>query len=47
MANDTHSAERLKQLHQRMEQWRLTRHQHGPMPGELLDKATALARSLG
>lgn len=47
MENDTHSAERLKQLHQRMEQWRLTRHQHGPMPGERWDEATSLARSLG
>jgi hypothetical protein len=47
MANDTHAAERLKQLHQRIEQWRLTRRQHGPMPGELWDEATALARSLG
>src|SRR5690242_207549 len=47
MANDTHPAERLKQLHQRIEQWRLTRHQHGPMPGELWEEATWLARSLG
>ena len=47
MANDTYAAERLKQLHQRIEQWRLTRHQHGPMPGELWDEATSLARSLG
>jgi len=47
MANDTHSAERLKQLHQRIEQWRLTRTQHGPMPGEHWEEATWLARSLG
>src|SRR5690242_8398016 len=47
MADDTHSAERLKQLHQRIEQWRLTRTQHGPMPGEHWEEATWLARSLG
>lgn len=47
MENDTHAAERLKQLHQRIEQWRRTRRQHGPMPGELWEEATALARSLG
>jgi hypothetical protein len=47
MANDTHAAERLKQLHQRIEKWRVTRKQHGPMPGELWEEATRLARSLG
>lgn len=47
MANDTHPAERLQQLHKRIEQWRLTRSQHGPMPGELWDEAASLARSQG
>jgi len=47
MANDTNSAERLQQLHKRIEQWRLTRRQHGPMPGELWDEAASLARSMG
>lgn len=47
MAPDTRSAERLQQLRKRIEQWRLTRRKHGPMPGTLWDEAASLARSLG
>jgi hypothetical protein len=47
MAPDTRSAERLQQLRKRIEQWRLIRRKHGPMPGTLWDEAASLARSLG
>lgn len=47
MAPDTRSTERLQQLRKRIEQWRLTRQQHGPMPGALWDEAASLAQSLG
>jgi hypothetical protein len=47
MGNDKHSAERLQQLHQRIEQWRLTRRQLGPMPDELWEAAASLAQDLG
>jgi hypothetical protein len=47
MATEDRATERLQQLRERIERWRLTRRKHGPMPTELWDEAAALARSLG
>jgi hypothetical protein len=49
MAQRTRSApaERVKQLRERIDHWRSTRVKLWPMPAELWDEATVLARELG
>jgi hypothetical protein len=49
MAQRTRSApaERVKQLRERIDRWRSTRVKLWPMPAQLWDEATVLARELG
>jgi hypothetical protein len=47
MASEEHSGERLQQLRRRIDHWRAARRKHGPMPADLWDEATTLARRFG